>query len=195
MASLRRLTTAALDLAFPAACAGCGREGPPLCPACLPALDARLALPGGTPIGLPADIPAPLLQIEWCAPFTGPVRDATRPKVQGRASLSQALRGRDRAAVGRESALRGGGGRAGSRPRRPRTAAQLRPGGAHRGRSLRAGSVCVGARSSAKRADRSVQAQARRAAANVTGAFRIRRGGAGARAIAGRWVLLVDDVV
>src|SRR4051812_28524143 len=42
----------------------------------MPALDARLALSGGTAIGLPADIPAPLLQIEWCAPFAGPVRSA-----------------------------------------------------------------------------------------------------------------------
>ena len=34
------------------------------------------AQPGGGPIGMPADIPAPLLQVEWCAPFSGPVRDA-----------------------------------------------------------------------------------------------------------------------
>jgi ComF family protein len=39
-------------------------------------LDARLELPGGTPIGLPVDLPAPLLQLEWCAPFGGPVRAA-----------------------------------------------------------------------------------------------------------------------
>src|SRR6186997_647477 len=76
MATLRRLTGAALDLAFPAACSGCGREGKPLCAVCLPALDARLALPGGTPIGLPAELPAPLLQLDWCAPFAGPVRAA-----------------------------------------------------------------------------------------------------------------------
>jgi predicted amidophosphoribosyltransferase len=76
MATLRQLGGAALDLAFPAACSGCGREGPPLCTTCRPALDARLALPGGTPIGLPADLPAPLLQLEWCAPFAGPVRAA-----------------------------------------------------------------------------------------------------------------------
>ena len=29
-----------------------------------------------SPIGLPGDIPAPLLQLEWCAPFHGVVRDA-----------------------------------------------------------------------------------------------------------------------
>ena len=69
MATLRRLVSGALDLALPASCSGCGREGQALCPACLPAVDARLALPGGTPIGLPADIPMPLLQLEWCATF------------------------------------------------------------------------------------------------------------------------------
>ena len=76
MTGLRRLVSGALDLALPAACSGCGREGRPLCDACLPALDSRLLLPGGTPIGLPADIPAPLLQLEWCAPYVGPVRGA-----------------------------------------------------------------------------------------------------------------------
>jgi hypothetical protein len=54
MVTVAQLTSAALDVAFPAACSGCGREGAPLCDACLPALDARLMLPGGTPIGLPA---------------------------------------------------------------------------------------------------------------------------------------------
>jgi ComF family protein len=42
----------------------------------MPALHARLELPAGTPIGLPSEIPSPLLQLEWCAPFTGTVRRA-----------------------------------------------------------------------------------------------------------------------
>ena len=66
----------ALDLALPAACAGCGREGPALCSECVPAFDIRLASVPGVPIGLPADLPAPLLQLEWCAPFTGTARRA-----------------------------------------------------------------------------------------------------------------------
>ena len=42
----RRVAALVLDVALPAACVGCGREGPPLCPVCLPTLDARLdALP------------------------------------------------------------------------------------------------------------------------------------------------------
>jgi ComF family protein len=66
----------ALDLALPAVCAGCGQEGPALCAECAPAFDIRLAAEPGVPIGLPADIPAPLLQLEWCAPFTGTTRRA-----------------------------------------------------------------------------------------------------------------------
>ena len=44
--------------------------------ACLPALTDGLDRPGGVPLGLPADLPAPLLQLEWCAAFVGPVRAA-----------------------------------------------------------------------------------------------------------------------
>ena len=66
----------ALDLALPAACAGCGREGPAMCSECAPALDVRLSAEPGVPVGLPADIPAPLLQLEWCSPFTGVTRRA-----------------------------------------------------------------------------------------------------------------------
>src|SRR3954465_3337427 len=104
---LRRLVSGALDLALPASCSGCGREGAALCPLCLPALDARLALPGGTPIGLPADIPAPLLQVDWCAAFAGPVRSALHDlKYAGERRLAQPL-GAAGAAPGRPVRIRG----------------------------------------------------------------------------------------
>ena len=73
---VRAVTTRALDVALPGTCVGCAREGPPLCRACEPALDARLGEPAGVPIGMPADIPPPLLQLEWCAPFKGTTRAA-----------------------------------------------------------------------------------------------------------------------
>ena len=76
MSLLRRAAALTLDAAFPATCPGCGREGAPICADFRPALDARLEQPAGVPIGMTADIPAPLLQLEWCAPFTGVVRDA-----------------------------------------------------------------------------------------------------------------------
>ena len=39
-------------------------------------LERRLDEPPGLPIGLPADLPDGLVQLEWCAAFTGPVRAA-----------------------------------------------------------------------------------------------------------------------
>jgi len=81
-----------LDLALPASCAGCGLEGQPLCRTCLPALDARLDRPSGTLIGLPSETPAPLLQLEWCAPFEGAVRRALHQlKYAGERRLAKPL--------------------------------------------------------------------------------------------------------
>jgi len=65
-----------LDLALPSACVGCRREGPPLCGECRSILWIRLDAEAGVPLGLPAEIPVPLLQLEWCAPFSGITRRA-----------------------------------------------------------------------------------------------------------------------
>ncbi len=197
MASLQRLTGAALDLAFPAACSGCGREGAPLCDGCLPALDARLTLPGGTPIGLPADLPAPLLQLEWCAPFAGPVRAALHDlKYAGERRLAEPLG----AAIAR-------------RWERVGTGAELVvPVPVHAERERRRGydQATLIAAAAARRMglplaralerERATVAQFElgrdERAANVAGAFRLRVGDLlAAGAAVGRWVLLVDDVV
>jgi ComF family protein len=104
---LRGLTTRALDLALPGTCAGCGREGAALCSTCSPALDARLHLAPGTPVGLPGDVPEPLVQVEWCAPFGGVVRRALhRLKYAGDRRLAEPLGG----AVARRWARAGAGG-------------------------------------------------------------------------------------
>jgi ComF family protein len=197
MPTLRRLTNATLDLAFPASCPGCGREGAPLCAACLPALDARLTLPGGTPIGLPADLPAPLLQLEWCAPFAGPVRAALHHlKYAGERRLAEPLG----AAVARRWARVGSGAEIvvpvpvhAERERRRGfdQAALIAEVAAGRlrlpvARALERGRATV-AQFELGRDER---------AANVAGAFRLRSPEAAvSRAIVGRWVLLVDDVV
>ncbi|HEX5239382.1 MAG TPA: phosphoribosyltransferase family protein [Candidatus Limnocylindrales bacterium] len=82
----------ALDLALPPRCAGCRREGQPLCRECRTWLLARAQAPPGVALGLPADIPAPLLQLEWCAPFTGIVRRAIHElKYTGERRLAEPL--------------------------------------------------------------------------------------------------------
>lgn len=197
MVTVRRLTSAALDLALPARCSGCGREGAPLCAACLPALDARLTLPGGTPIGLPADLPAPLLQLEWCTSFSGSVRTALHDlKYAGERRLAEPLG----AAVGRRWARVGSG------------AQLVVPVPVHaererlRGYDQAALLAAVAARhlglplAFALERGRSTVAQFElgrdERAANVAGAFRLRVSDPLAgQAVAGRWVLLVDDVV
>ena len=81
-----------LDLALPAACPGCGVEGPPICAACLRDVDARLVLPAGTPLGLAEGPPHPLLQLEWCAPFSGTLRRALHAlKYAGERRLARPL--------------------------------------------------------------------------------------------------------
>ena len=202
MVSIQRLSGATLDLIFPPACSGCGREGAALCTVCLPALDARLPLPGGTPIGLPADLPAPLLQLEWCAPFAGPVRAALHDlKYAGERRLAEPLG----AALARRWARVGTG------------ADLIVPVPVHADRERRRGYdqadliARVAARhlglptARALERSRSTVAQFEldrdQRTANVEGAFRV-RGADGqasdpvvARSLVGRWVLLVDDVV
>lgn len=66
----------ALDLLLPPSCAGCGTEGAPLCERCLVPLGRRQDEPPGMPVGLVEPLPPGIVQLEWCASFTGPVRDA-----------------------------------------------------------------------------------------------------------------------
>ena len=90
--TLRRPLDRLLDLALPATCPGCGAEGPPICGSCRVALDARLALPAGTPLGLADGPPEPLLQLEWCAPFSGTLRRALHAlKYAGERRLAEPL--------------------------------------------------------------------------------------------------------
>jgi len=197
MVSVARLTSAALDAAFPASCSGCGREGAALCDACRPALDARLGLPGGTPLGLPAELPAPLLQLEWCASFSGPVRAALHDlKYAGERRLAEPLG----IAIARRWALVGTG------------TELVVPVPVHAERERRRGydqaaliaavvARCLGLplalaleRGRATVAQFELDRDER--AANVAGAFRLRASDPrAARAVVGRWILLVDDVV
>ena len=191
---LRRATTQALDAALPAACVGCGREGPPLCEACAPALDRRLAAPVGVPIGLPGDLPAPLLQLDWCAPFSGTVRSALHAiKYGGEQRLAEPLG----AAVARRWARIGVGA----------DVVTHVPVHAHRARTRGYDQAELIARVAARRLglpyatlvtrERATMAQfdldRGDRAANVAGAFVADPGRSPSPV--GRWVLLVDDVV
>jgi ComF family protein len=195
---LAAATAAALDLAFPAACPGCGREGEALCPACRRGLDARLDLPGGSPIGLPADLPAPLLQLEWCAPFAGAVRSSLHQlKYAGEQRLARPLG----EAVARRWARVGRG------------ATVVVPVPVHAERERRRGydqaaliaevaAMSLGlpwlrALERARATVAQFELGREDRAANVEDAFRVRRAheGQGTHGVAGHWVLLVDDVV
>jgi len=195
MVSLRRLASTALDLALPAVCSGCGREGAALCAACLPALDARCALPGGTPIGLPADIPAPLLQLEWCASFSGPVRHALHDlKYKGERRLAEPLgaalaRRWTRVGTGTEVVVPVPVHAERERQRGYDQAALI---AAVTARELGLPLALALERGRATVAQYELGRDER--AANVVGAFRLRNDVA-SRAVIGRWVLLVDDVV
>lgn len=182
----------ALDLALPAACAGCRREGSPLCRECLPALDVRLQAEPGVPIGLPADLPAPLLQLEWCAPFTGVTRRALHAlKYDGERRLAPLMG----AAVARRWARAGVAGDVlvpvPASPDRVRERgydqAALIAGEA--ARRLRLPFLAALERTRATTAQFDLDRAAR--AANLGGAFRV----AERAPIAGRWIVLVDDVV
>ena len=185
---------ALLDLALPACCAGCQAEGTALCQRCRRSLYRRQALPPGVPLGLPAAMPAPLAQLEWCAPFSGPVRAALhRLKYSGERRLATPLA----VAMAARWGAAGVGGDV------------LVPVPVHRDRARRRGydqAVLLAAavsdrldvpwlaalertRKTAPQFD--LDRLARRH--NVGGAFALRAGAE--RVIEGRWPILVDDVV
>jgi len=198
---LARLVDRALDVALPARCAGCGREGRPICDACLPALDARLDQPPGVPIGLPADLPAPLLQLEWAAAYSGVVRRALHElKYAGERRLAVPLGG----ALARRWARVGAGGDV--LVPVPVHANRLRHRGYDQAHLLAAvaadllglplAPVLERSRSTIAQFDLDRRARA----GNVGGAFRLRglpstAGLNRPHPLAGRWVVLVDDVV
>ena len=183
-----------LDLALPAVCPGCGVEGPPICAACQRAIDARLTLPAGTPLGLAEGPPHPLLQLEWCAPFNGTLRRALHAlKYAGERRLGRPLG----EAVARRWRVAGAGGdllvpipvHASRRRERGYDQAELIAAAA--GAALPLPWLPALERTRATTAQYHLDRRHR--AANVEEAFGVRP--EAQRAIRGRWVVLVDDVV
>ena len=198
MTTASALPARLLDLAFPARCPGCGHEGPPICDRCVGALGARLDRPAGVSIGLPSDVPAPLLQLEWCAPFGGVVRRALHElKYAGETRLAEPLG----EAVARRWRRAGAGGdmfvpvpvHAERRRRRGYDQAELIAAVAARALGLPMAPLLERSRATTAQFD----LDRRRRATNVVGAFRLRPGGGdrGRAPLAGRWIVLVDDVV
>ena len=189
-----RLGGKLLDLALPPACAGCSAEGTVLCPRCARGLYGRLALPPGLPLGLPATMPMPLAQLEWCAPFSGTVRAALhRLKYSGErrlvAPLAEAMAARWRAS--------GVGGElfvpvpvhADRARRRGYDQAFLLAAAASEQLSMPWLGALERTRSTAPQFDLGRRARC----SNVSGAFALRVGLG--EAMTGRWPILVDDVV
>jgi ComF family protein len=195
---LARLPGRVLDLALPAVCPGCAREGAPICERCRPALDARLDQPPGTPIGLPSEVPPPLLQLEWCAAFGGVVRRALHElKYGGETRLARPLG----EAVARRWERAGAGGdllvpvpvHADRRRRRGYDQAELIAAVAAAALRLPMAPLLRRERATIAQFD----LDRRHRATNVAGAFVLAPGGErrGPRPLAGRWIVLVDDVV
>jgi ComF family protein len=188
-----------LDLAFPAACPGCGREGAPICAACRPALDARLDRPAGVPIGLPAELPAPLLQLEWCAPFNGTVRAALHAlKYGGERRLATPL---GEAAARRWQRAGAGGDLVVPVPVHAQRARTRGYDQAILLATVVAGRLGLPMAPLLERHRQTIaqfELDRRQRDANVSGAFRVRPGGASGpaadRTVNGRWIILVDDV-
>jgi ComF family protein len=184
----------ALDLALPALCAGCGREGPAMCDECAPAFDIRLDAEPGVPIGLPADIPEPLLQLEWCSPFTGTTRRALHAlKYAGERRIAPFVG----AAVARRWARSGAGGDllvpvpASPDRVRDRGYDQASLIAAEAGRRLGLPVVVALERTRATTAQFDLDRRER--AANLDRAFAV--SDRARPQVAGRWIVLVDDVV
>jgi ComF family protein len=150
------------------------------------------------PIGLPSDVPAPLLQLEWCAPFGGLVRRALHElKYSGETRLAVPLG----EAVARRWRRVGAGGdvlvpvpvHADRARRRGYDQAELIARAAGRALGLPCAPILERTRATIAQfdLDRSTRAT------NVRGAFalRDRADRAPRNPLAGRWIVLVDDVV
>lgn len=191
---LPALANSLLDLALPATCAGCGEEGAVLCQKCGPTLKARLELPPGVPMGLPAAMPVPLAQLEWCAPFAGAVRAALHQlKYSGERRLAVPLG----AAMAARWRAAGAGGdllvpvpvHAKRAQQRGYDQAVLLAAAASAGLSMPWLAALVRARHTSPQFELGRQARRK----NVAGAF-ILAGPAQASLVRDKWVVLVDDV-
>ncbi|MFV2063606.1 MAG: ComF family protein [Chloroflexota bacterium] len=183
-----------LDLLLPPHCPGCGREGVVLCEACRQPLYRRLSEPPGAPIGLPCMMPEGLSQLEWCATFSGPVRDAIHAlKYRGERRLAQPLAD----ALAARWAQAGSG--ADTVTWVPVHHSRRRERGFDQAQELAQAMAGLLGLPTCGFLERHQRTEAQHAlgqaerADNIAGAFRVPA--AARHAVAGRWILLVDDVM
>ena len=192
--AVRSVAIRALDAALPANCVGCGAEGPPICAGCEPALDARLGRAAGVPIGLPGELPEPLLQLEWCAPFHGVTRHSLHAiKYAGEQRLAEPL---GRAIAHRWAAVGVGTMLVANVPVHEDRAKQRGYDQAELLARVAAGELGLPFQPLLRRARATIaqfDLDRRDRARNVRGAFVVKPPVAGH--VPGAWVLLVDDVV
>ena len=193
--SVRDLAGRVLDLALPASCVGCGTEGEALCSSCGRALEVRDDVPAGLPIGLPSDMPEPLLQLEWCAPFIGVVRKALHElKYGGERRLAEPLG----AALARRWKRTAAGGdvlvhvpvHADRRRERGFDQAEVLASVAASELGLPHVAALVRARATIAQ----FELGRGKRATNVAGAFRVVEDPRIVGAVRGRWIVIVDDV-
>ena len=183
-----------LDLLLPPHCPGCGQEGTAPLRALPAPLRRRLDEPAGAPLGLPVAMPPGLLQLEWCATYSGPVRAALHAlKYRGERRLAGPLASA-LADAGDGLGVGGDAGHLGAGPPVPTTRARLRPSrgaGAGDGSGAGAASRCPARAPPAN--DRPARLGQAQRAANTAARSRpasTRRGDC-----RGAWVLVVDDIL
>lgn len=181
-----------LDLLLPPVCPACGTEGEVLCAACRRPFETRLAAPPGVALGLGPAVPAPLLQLEWCAPYEGSVRAALHAlKYGGETRLAVPLGD----AVARRWARAGAGGEllvpVPIHPTRQRERGYDQAELIAAAAAERLGLPAVRALERSRATTPQFELGRNERAANVADAFRVEE----PLAVVGRWVVLVDDVV
>jgi ComF family protein len=183
-----------LDALFPPLCVGCGAEETVLCEACRRLLAARADADPGVPIGLPSDVPRPLVQLESCAPYGPLARRAIHAlKYGGERRLARPLgelvaRRWERAGRGGDVLVPVPVHASRARERGYDQAALI---ARHAAAALGLPFLPALVRTRATIAQYELDRPAR--AGNVAGAFAVAAGRGDS--LGGRWLVLVDDVV
>ena len=183
-----------LDVLLPPSCPGCGREGVVVCPACERFLERRMDEPAGVPFGLRSPQPPGIVQLEWCANYGGPARACVHAlKYGGELRLVEALA---RVMADRWRRVTIGGEILVPVPvhaarRRQRGFDQAELLARQTGRLLDLPVVNALERAAATAAQHGLGRQER--ASNVRRVFAI--DGTQRASVAGKWIVLVDDVV